>query len=337
MADKIPLKAKYDAGEPVGIGEFESGDTIPVAYLPDASESAEGVVELATDSEARTGTATNKVITPANLTAVLGTDVADLAFVEDFVNEAIENTESHINGIIEYYELTRIKPDGLFLEDMTNKAIENLETHIRGLVEYYELTRLKPDGLFLEDMINKAIENSEVELRDLINNFNISGSVSDDAFGSGWNGVTNVSPSQNSLYDLLVGAANLRFFMKADGSTPEWAVGIKVGTITRNMATVSGDQSYTGVGFKPSNVIFISAIAAAGASVGFDDASTHGLIAISATTPVYGNSAHCILVSDGSNYCQGVVKTLDSDGFTITYAKGASASGTLSIHYIAFR
>jgi len=48
---------------------------VKTAVAPDtATESAEGVVELSTDGEAQTGTATNRVLTPANLQAVTGTE-----------------------------------------------------------------------------------------------------------------------------------------------------------------------------------------------------------------------------------------------------------------------
>jgi len=48
---------------------------VKTAVAPDtATTSAEGVVELSTDDEARTGTATNRVLTPANLQAVTGTE-----------------------------------------------------------------------------------------------------------------------------------------------------------------------------------------------------------------------------------------------------------------------
>ena len=48
---------------------------VKTSVAPDtATTSAEGVVELSTDDEARTGTSTNRVLTPANLQAVTGTD-----------------------------------------------------------------------------------------------------------------------------------------------------------------------------------------------------------------------------------------------------------------------
>jgi hypothetical protein len=48
---------------------------VKTAVAPDtATDSAEGIVELSTDGEAQTGTATNRVLTPANLQAVTGTE-----------------------------------------------------------------------------------------------------------------------------------------------------------------------------------------------------------------------------------------------------------------------
>ena len=45
-----------------------SGDNIGAAYLPDASTTAEGIVELATNTETNTGTDTTRALTPSNLT-----------------------------------------------------------------------------------------------------------------------------------------------------------------------------------------------------------------------------------------------------------------------------
>jgi hypothetical protein len=54
-----------------GIATLDGSTKIPVAQLPAATTSAVGVLEIATDGEATTGTATDKWITPANLQAVL--------------------------------------------------------------------------------------------------------------------------------------------------------------------------------------------------------------------------------------------------------------------------
>ena len=48
---------------------------VKTSVAPDtATDGSEGVVELSTDDEAKTGTATNRVLTPANLQAVTGTE-----------------------------------------------------------------------------------------------------------------------------------------------------------------------------------------------------------------------------------------------------------------------
>ena len=59
---------------------------------------------------------------------------------------------------------------------------------------------------------------------------------------------------------LAKGAANLKLFMNAGATAPEWAAGIKIGEFTRSIAAASGDVGYTGVGFKPSAVIFLSGV-----------------------------------------------------------------------------
>ncbi|RWO34730.1 MAG: hypothetical protein EOS10_00035 [Mesorhizobium sp.] len=60
-----------------------SGLAVAVTAIPDASETVKGIVELATDAEAQTGTDTARAITAANLQAVTATEtrkgVAELA------------------------------------------------------------------------------------------------------------------------------------------------------------------------------------------------------------------------------------------------------------------
>jgi hypothetical protein len=111
---------------------------------------------------------------------------------------------------------------------------------------------------------------------------------------------------------------------------------IKAGSITRAMTTASGDQAYAGVGFQPVLVLFfchgtqpsigVSAVAGAGACIYYDSV-TPGTI-MSAANAIRS-------CGTGVNRQDGFVKTFDADGFTITWAKNGSPTGTNTIYYLA--
>lgn len=112
----------------------------------------------------------------------------------------------------------------------------------------------------------------------------------------------------------------------------------KVGTTTRDVSTASGPQAVTGVGFKPKLVLLVATIdSASKASVGFSDAS--GQRAIHAqNAATWANAAAAVMIyTDGSNNATATVTSLDADGFTLTWVKNGSPTGTAGISYIAMR
>ena len=123
-------------------------------------------------------------------------------------------------------------------------------------------------------------------------------------------------------------------------SAPEWTTGIKVGTFSRDISTATGDVSYTGVGFKPSVLILVGGNPAGGTDItviGFSDGTTHyGLDHVTGTW--YFDGPTVILVrKSGSDYNTIAVKTMDADGFTLTYTKAGSPTGTVTFGYLALR
>ena len=116
------------------------------------------------------------------------------------------------------------------------------------------------------------------------------------------------------------------------------------GSFTRDMSTASGTQAITGVGFKPKAVIQINV----GTTGGNDQASTGGTMD--------GTNNGCIelgVVSNhfpqttfagiwrvdeaGGNYQTFVLSSFDSDGFTITWTKTGTPTGTATVTYLAVR
>ena len=137
-------------------------------------------------------------------------------------------------------------------------------------------------------------------------------------------------------------AANLKMFADAAGTGTEWANGTKIGTFSIDTATSTGTQVISGVGFKPSHVIFIAAIdVTSQMSIGFDNGTNRytlydynaagaGQYALATTEAVY-------LLQGAGTYYTGHITTLGSDGFTVSWAKGGSKTGTATIAYMAFR
>jgi hypothetical protein len=127
---------------------------------------------------------------------------------------------------------------------------------------------------------------------------------------------------------LAKGTANLKLFMNAGATAPEWASGFKMGSFTRAIDGSTADVSYTGVGFKPSHVFFFMS-GPASCCFGVDDGTSRASIYpyISEIT-AFGATGTTSLISleDGSKYQTGIIKTLDSDGFTITWTKNGSPS-----------
>lgn len=143
---------------------------------------------------------------------------------------------------------------------------------------------------------------------------------------------------------LSEGDANRHLLMNADADGHEWVNPHKIGTFTRAMNAASGSVSYTGVGFKPSVVIFFAGHSVSGvrASWGFSNGTNHYVLADyhggSADT-FYADTTTCILLYEDSAKIQyATISSMDSDGFTLAWTKADTpAAATINILYLAFR
>lgn len=120
----------------------------------------------------------------------------------------------------------------------------------------------------------------------------------------------------------------------------------KVGTFTRVMSVASGDVAYTGVGFKPKAIVifgYVSNGVVKNSTKGFSDASTNSQILDYTTTGADSNttgSPNVIYLFDDAatlNVNAAIVKTFDTDGFTLTWAKSGTPTMTANLAYLAFR
>jgi hypothetical protein len=139
------------------------------------------------------------------------------------------------------------------------------------------------------------------------------------------------------------GSANTHLVMNAAGTTPEYAVPYKIGMFTRAMDAAGADVAYTGVGFKPSVVIFLASLAGKSTGVGFDSSVARymAFAHLNGATPShdYSSSVAIMALEDGSKLQGGAIKTMDADGFTITWTKGSTPTGGVNatIIYLALR
>ena len=113
----------------------------------------------------------------------------------------------------------------------------------------------------------------------------------------------------------------------------------KIGSFTRDVSLASGTQVITGVGFQPKVVWFIS-VYSSNISNGYDDGSSYvcqyvrgGLVNIGHVTTSFSIVAY---ESSTIKY-EGKIQSMDSDGFTISWTKTGSPTGTLEVGYLAFK
>jgi|SRR3990172_166024 len=115
----------------------------------------------------------------------------------------------------------------------------------------------------------------------------------------------------------------------------------KVIAITRDAAGVAGDVSYTGVGFQPTSMqVIMNVTATTYMSIMLaDSARTVKGYYVSANNVYRTLAGYIVAYSDASTWDQlGVLKSYDSDGFTITWSKtGTPTAGTLTCNVICYR
>ena len=147
----------------------------------------------------------------------------------------------------------------------------------------------------------------------------------------------------NTLARLAKGAANTKLFMNAAGTAPEWASGATIKVHARAMTAASGDVSYTGYGFKPS-VLFL--LAGKGStkiwSIGIACTTAGGIGTIVLAgqgginaDQIYNTSGYlCTLWESDVKYQLATVKSMDADGFTLTWTRSGTEPATLDANLL---
>jgi hypothetical protein len=149
--------------------------------------------------------------------------------------------------------------------------------------------------------------------------------------------------------DLTLATNDIFCVVSDNSSNPIWRImwvapiskRIAAGTFTRVMSTASGNQSITGVGFKPKFIQFQTGIGGGQtwASIGQSDGSANNCMEFN-TGNFFPQSSLAGIQRDGaagSNYNSFTVASLDSDGFTVTWTKVGTPTATATINYTAYR
>ena len=116
-------------------------------------------------------------------------------------------------------------------------------------------------------------------------------------------------------------------------------ISFKTATLARDLTLGSNSVAYTGIGFKPSAIIFLGSLPATKLNyTGFYDGTTNRGVATDGTTGNTGpENAALLLETSTGNYQLAVVASLDSDGFTLTWTKIGSPGGVAYFQYLAIK
>ena len=158
----------------------------------------------------------------------------------------------------------------------------------------------------------------------------VSAVVEDAAYGAGWNADTAHAPSQNALYDKI----------------EDLHVEVFYGEFSKNTADATGTETVvSGLDFTVRAIIFFAGVhdVVGRASWGLATSTDQGAL-VDATAAVAGKyynpqsitGNQAIAWDQGSaNHYEGTVSTFGTDGFTITWTKTNSPSGTGNVMYMA--
>jgi len=112
----------------------------------------------------------------------------------------------------------------------------------------------------------------------------------------------------------------------------------KAVSLTRDLTASSGNVSTTGVGFTPKSALFLAVKSATTlASVGITDGTASYDIQIYGSNLLSYSTTKCISITDGSASQEASLATFDSDGFTLTWTKTGSPTGTANFFGLLFR
>lgn len=135
------------------------------------------------------------------------------------------------------------------------------------------------------------------------------------------------------------GSADQKLFIQADGKGTEFSKGFCLKTFSRDMtAATATDVAHNGAGFKPGAVILIGGIPNTDTiSVAFSDFTTTYSLSIVSGAEWYNGSTGLVAFIDGGNKQELHVLAATADGFTATWTKTGSPTGTFGYAVLFLR
>jgi hypothetical protein len=112
---------------------------------------------------------------------------------------------------------------------------------------------------------------------------------------------------------------------------------------TRDLTAGNGDVSYTTMGFQPTMCIFAGGVAGSLTQYvtifAVSDSSKNSIAVNLQASQIFapGNGTNVLVFGDGANFNNAIVKTYDADGFTLTWAKINTPTGTATVRATCMR
>lgn len=126
-----------------------------------------------------------------------------------------------------------------------------------------------------------------------------------------------------------------RYFTALDLSKFNAGIGVKIGTITRDLTAASETVDYTGFGFTPVEILFIGAIHGGSSfCVAHCNSSACGRASYDLTTYKVSDSTAIKAVSTAGNYQEATAQIIPN-GVRLSWTKAGSPTGTATIYYLA--
>jgi len=141
--------------------------------------------------------------------------------------------------------------------------------------------------------------------------------------------------------NLAAGTAGM--FLKTLGAAanPAWAYApiFKIGADDRNETTASGTQAVTGTGFTPRFVFFFGANPTSQRHFfGMSDGTSQvSIYTFDSTQYMNHTVAACIRTNEATNYNTATLTSFDANGFTLTWVKTGSPTGTMRFMWLAIQ
>lgn len=147
--------------------------------------------------------------------------------------------------------------------------------------------------------------------------------------------------SVGKIVSPTLGSADQKLFVQADGRGTEFSKGFCVKAFSRDLtASTATGVAHNGAGFKPGAVIIIGAIQnSTHYSIGFSDFTTHVSLS-SYDTGLWsfnGSTEALVAYNDATNLQTLTTLVATADGFTGTWTKTSTPTGTFSYAVLFLR